>query len=193
LTSPPIRSNVRHLRVPTQTEGDDAMSRQLPRGWSNVIAVLALAASLSTLTSGCAAPFDTASAAPGSRDEVAAAASKWTTIFVDDNPDAILALYDDEGVLWGTLSPTIAVGKPAIRGYFERAYKALPGHKVSFGDQKIRVYGDTAINSGYYTFSYLRDGQTASIPARYTFVYKRRGNDWLIVDHHSSAMPPPPK
>jgi uncharacterized protein (TIGR02246 family) len=145
---------------------------------------------LFSVVSGCAvAPQDTAA----SREGVAAAVTKWTAVFVDDNPDAILALYDEDGILWGTLSPTIAVGKPAIRGYFERAYKALPGHKVSFGEQKIRVYGDTAINSGYYTFSYVRDGETRTIPARYSFVYKKRGNDWMIVDHHSSAMPPPPK
>lgn len=126
-------------------------------------------------------------------EEIAAAVGKWTTIFVDDNPDAILALYDDAGVLWGTLSPTLLVGKPAIRGYFERAFKALPGHKVVFGEQVIRVYGDTAINSGYYTFSFVRDGQPQSIPARFSFVYRKRDGNWMIVDHHSSAMPAPPK
>ena len=121
--------------------------------------------------------------------EIAAAASKWTAIFVDDNPDAILALYDDGAVLWGTLSPKLLVGKPELRGYFERAYKALPGHKVTFGEQVIRVYGDIAINSGYYTFTYVKDGQTQSLPARYTFVYRKRGGNWMIVDHHSSRMP----
>jgi uncharacterized protein (TIGR02246 family) len=127
------------------------------------------------------------------KDEVAAAAAKWAKIFVDDNPDSILALYDEDAVLWGTLSPTRLAGKQEVRGYFERAYKALPGHKVSFGDQRIRVYGDTAINTGYYTFTYVKDGEVKSLPARYTFVYRKRGNDWLIVDHHSSAMPAPPK
>lgn len=130
---------------------------------------------------------------PQANEEIAAAVAKWTTIFVDDNPDAILALYDDAGVLWGTLSPTLLVGKPAIRGYFERAFKALPGHKVVFGEQVIRVYGDTAINSGYYTFSFVRDGQPQSIPARFSFVYRKRDGNWMIVDHHSSAMPAPPK
>ena len=34
------------------------------------------------------------------------------------------------------------------------AFKALPGLKVAFGDQLIRVYGNAAVNTGYYTFSY---------------------------------------
>jgi hypothetical protein len=55
------------------------------------------------------------------------------------------------------------------------------------------VYGDTAVNTGYYTFSYTKDGETKSIPARYSFTYVKDGNDWKIVDHHSSAMPAPPK
>ncbi len=126
-------------------------------------------------------------------EEIATAVAKWTAIFVDDNPDSILALYDDAAVLWGTLSPKLLVGKPGIRGYFERAFKALPGHKVAFGEQVVRVYGDTAINSGYYTFSYVKDGQPASIPARFSFVYRKRDGNWMIVDHHSSAMPAPPK
>jgi uncharacterized protein (TIGR02246 family) len=124
-----------------------------------------------------------------SSQEITGAAAKWAAIFVDDNPDSILALYDDEAVLSGTLSPKLLVGKPELRGYFERAFKALPGHKVAFGEQVIRVYGDVAINSGYYTFSYLKDGQTQSIPARYSFVYRKRGGKWMIVDHHSSRMP----
>jgi len=89
------------------------------------------------------------------------------------------------------LSPTVRQGPAAIREYFVAAFKVLPGHRVSFGDQLIRVYGDTAINTGYYTFSYVKDGETKTIPARYSFVYVKSDRGWLIVDHHSSAMPPP--
>ena len=87
----------------------------------------------------------------GAKEDVAAATAKWAEVFTDDNPDPILALYDKEAVLWGTLSPTRRDDPAAIRDYFVRAFKALPGHKVTFGDQYIRVYGDTAINTGYYT------------------------------------------
>lgn len=134
------------------------------------------------------APAAQAKQAPANK-EIAGAAAKWAAIFVDDNPDAILSLYDDGAVLWGTLSPKLLVGKSELRGYFERAYKALPGHKVAFGEQVIRVYGDVAVNSGYYTFSYVKDGQAQTLPARYSFVYRKRAGNWLIVDHHSSRMP----
>jgi len=131
------------------------------------------------------------SARAGAKEDVAAAAAKWATSFVDDNPDSILAMYDDEAVLWGTLSSTRLAGKQAVRGYFEMAFKVVPGHKVAFGDQLIRVYGDIAINTGYYTISYVKDGEAKSLPARYSFVYRKRDGTWLIVDHHSSAMPTP--
>ncbi|MFZ0123017.1 MAG: DUF4440 domain-containing protein [Xanthobacteraceae bacterium] len=80
----------------------------------------------------------------------------------------------------------------SVKAYFVGAFQALPKATVQFGDQLIRVYGDTAVNTGYYTFSYTKDGETKSIPARYSFTYVKDGNDWKIVDHHSSAIPAPP-
>ena len=77
------------------------------------------------------------------------------------------------------------------RDYFVGAFKALPGLKVTLGEQLIRVYGTTAVKTGYYTFPYLKNGETKSWPARYRFTYVKNGYVWLIVDHHSSAMPAP--
>ncbi len=116
-------------------------------------------------------------ASAGPKEDVAAATSTWA---------AALGF-------WGTLSPTLRADRTALRDYFVTAFKVLPGLKVAFGDQLIRVYGGTAVNTGYYTFSYVRDGETRSLPARYSFTYVKSGENWLIVDHHSSAMPPPPK
>ena len=71
--------------------------------------------------------------------------------------------------------------------------RRFPGSKVQFGEQLISVYGDTAVNTGYYTFSCVKDGETKNWPARYSLHYVKDGDRWLIVDHHSSAMPAPPK
>lgn len=128
----------------------------------------------------------------GPKEDVAAATAKWAEVFVSDNPDPILALYAKDGVLWGTLSPTRRDDPAAIRDYFVKAFAALPGHKVAFGNQLIRVYGDTAVNTGYYTFSFMKEGQAKTLPARYSFTYVKQGGKWLIADHHSSAMPAPP-
>ena len=58
--------------------------------------------------------------------------------------------------------------------------------------QHERVYGDIAIVSGAYTFSDVRDGVATNVrPARFTFVFRRDGDRWLIVDHHSSRVPEP--
>ena len=59
--------------------------------------------------------------------------------------------YSDDAVLWGTLSPTVRADRAALRDYFVTALKVLPGLKVAFGDQLIRVYDGTAVNTGYYT------------------------------------------
>ena len=46
-------------------------------------------------------------AAAGPQEDVAAAGQKWATVFADNNPDTIVALYAKDGVLWGTLSPSV--------------------------------------------------------------------------------------
>jgi uncharacterized protein (TIGR02246 family) len=129
----------------------------------------------------------------GPKEDVAAATQKWADVFAQNNPDTILPLYAKDGVLWGTLSPTVRSDTGTIKAYFVGAFNALPKATVKFGDQLIRVYGNTAVNTGYYTFSYTKDGETKSIPARYSFTYVKDGDNWLIADHHSSAMPAPPR
>lgn len=133
------------------------------------------------------------SAWAGPKEDVAASTSRWAQALGEDDPDKVLPLYTDDAVLWGTLSPTVRADRTALRDYFVGAFKALPELKVTFGEQLIRVYGTAAVNTGYYTFSYVKNGESKSWPARYSFTYVKNGDVWLIVDHHSSAMPAPPK
>lgn len=129
----------------------------------------------------------------GPKEDVGAAAAGWAQAFDKDDPDAVLPLYADDAVLWGTLSPIVRADRATIRDYFVTAFKVLPGVKVSFGEQLIRVYGTTAVNTGYYTFAYVKDGEAKALPARYSFTYVKSGDRWMIVDHHSSAVPSAPK
>jgi uncharacterized protein (TIGR02246 family) len=135
----------------------------------------------------------TPTAAAEPKDEVAAATAAWAQALGEDDPEKVLPVYSSDAVLWGTISPKLRSDPAALRDYFVAAFKALPGLKVTFGDQLIRVYGNTAVNTGYYTFSYVQNGESKTFPARYSFTYVKNGDHWMIVDHHSSAMPSPPK
>jgi uncharacterized protein (TIGR02246 family) len=124
-----------------------------------------------------------------SRDAIAAATRKWADTLAQNDPDKIVLLYATDAVLWGTLAPTLASDRAAVRDYFVTAFKLLPGLRVALGEQLIHVYGNTAVNTGYYTFTYIKDGEARTLPARYSFTFVREGDNWVIVAHHSSAMP----
>jgi uncharacterized protein (TIGR02246 family) len=129
-----------------------------------------------------------ANRADTAKQQVAEATSAWVAAYNSRDPARITSLYVTEAVFWGTSAKTIAASPVAISEYFKDAGKR-PSARVTLGEQQIRVYGDVAINSGYYTFSDVRDGKPVANAARYTFVYLNRGGKWMIVDHHSSRVP----
>ncbi len=108
--------------------------------------------------------------------------------------DEVVALYAEDGVLWGTVSEQVRDTPAEIRDYFEY-FARLPELSVSSYKGCIRMYNENlAINTGYYTFTYSKNGQTKEVPARYSFVYQKDGNNqWEIIEHHSSALPEAPE
>ena len=124
---------------------------------------------------------------------VASAVAAWSEAFNKCDAAAVARLYAADAALWGTVSQTIISTPEGIRQYFDRVCQAPTPPKVAFGEQLIRVHGDAATNSGSYTFTVMRDGKPMPLAARYTLAYRKAGDRWLIVDHHSSLRPPPPK
>ena len=128
----------------------------------------------------------------GDKEDVLGAMKAWKdnlAVATAMDPSPVTSLYAKDGILWGTISDKLRTTPEAIKDYFVNAYKKLPKLTVEFKDPHVRVYGNTAINSGYYTFSYEKDGKKKVLPARYTFALIKRGGKWLLIDHHSSAMP----
>ena len=125
------------------------------------------------------------------KDDVAAATQAWIDAMTSHDADRVMSLYDSDAVLWGTRSPTLRDNPTTVRDYFKILATVPPSYKAVLGEQRIRVYGDMAINTGTYTFSQMDDGKEVLRPARFSFVYRNRGGRWLIVDHHSSAVPEP--
>jgi uncharacterized protein (TIGR02246 family) len=114
---------------------------------------------------------------------------KWIDGTTRHDAQAVVALYDPDAVLWGTRSPVLRDKPELIRDYYKLLQTVPPSYKATLGEQRIRVYGDTAIDTGTYTFSEMHDGKEVVRPARFSFVYHYRMGRWWIVDHHSSASP----
>lgn len=126
------------------------------------------------------------------RSEILAATRAWADALNACDPARISALYSPEAVLWATTSPNITSTPEGVRKYFDGVCASPAPPKVEFGEQLIRVHGDTAIDSGSYTFT-VTEGKQMTVPARFTIAYRKLGEKWLIVDHHSSLRPAPPK
>ena len=126
------------------------------------------------------------------KEDVAATTQAWVDAMNSHNKDAVVALYDKEAALWGTRSPTLRDSPAAVSDDFKILDTVPPSYKVVLDEQRIRVYGDIAINTGRYTFSELKDDKPLVRPARFSFVFLNRNGRWLIVDHHSSVVPPQP-
>ena len=144
--------------------------------------------SLAIWLAGC----QTVASPDSAKSEVGLATQAWAVAFNSCDANRAASLYDNEAVLWGTVAPAIIASHVGIRQYFERACSTSPQPKVALSEQVIRIYGDTAINSGTYTFTVFPGGQARQFPARYSFTYRRKAGQWLIVDHHSSAAPATP-
>ena len=120
---------------------------------------------------------------------VKAATQAWADAFNSRVLDKILAHYSEEAVFWGTVSPTLRDEPSEVRDYF---IPIGPEARVLIGEQRPRVFSDIAVNTGSYTFTLVSDGKKETVAARFSFVYKRDANGtWLIVNHHSSAVPVP--
>lgn len=116
-----------------------------------------------------------------------AIAEQWAAAFTKGDLDALMSLYDDDALLWGTSASKMRKGTGAIREYYAQLLEAFPGIRVALAETSPRVFGDAGVNSGSYTMHRVSKGGRINVTsARFTIVYVRRGGKWLIVDHHSS-------
>lgn len=131
-------------------------------------------------------PVVTAEAAPDA--QVAATTAAWVEAFNSRDPARLSALYDPEAVLTDAAEARPRVGSAAITEYYRSVAKRST-QRVALGEHKVRLLGDTAIDSGTLTYFEMRDGSATTTPGRYSFTYQLRGGKWLMVDHQTSLAP----
>lgn len=117
-------------------------------------------------------------------NEITSLFDEWNSALQTGDPKNVAALYEGNGILLPTVSNKVRHNHDEVEDYFVHFLAKGPQGKID--EANVRTFGDVAINSGVYTFTF-KDG--AVVQARYTFVYRWNGQRWMIVEHHSSAMP----
>jgi uncharacterized protein (TIGR02246 family) len=120
--------------------------------------------------------------------DVEATTARWIDAFNRRSSTDIVALYAPDAVFFGTSSPVLRDKPELVQEYF-KSLATMGDAAISMGDHRVQVFGRVAINTGYYTRTAKQDGKEVKSPARFSFVYEKRGGKWLIVNHHSSAFP----
>ena len=114
----------------------------------------------------------------------------WNAALRTGDAEKVADLYAKDAVLLPTVSNKVRTDRAGIVDYFQHFLEKKPvGKKVQ---TIVKVLdSDSAIDTGVYEFT-LTDPDTGAkrvVEARYTYEYEKRGGQWKIVNHHSSAMP----
>ncbi len=132
---------------------------------------------------------------PNLNDDIKDTLNLWIETVGSANGDAdkVLPLYAKDAVLLATFSDRVRCNsEDDLRGYFTY-FSGIPGLQGKLDEVHIHASedGGLASASGFYTFTHngTPDGSQATAPARFTFTYRKEGEKWMIVQHHSSVMP----
>ncbi|WP_416984314.1 SgcJ/EcaC family oxidoreductase [Streptomyces sp. T028] len=142
-----------------------------------------------TVTAGVSAAGSEKAHKP-SKKQIAALFDGWNAALRTGDPEKVADRYAKDAVLLPTLSNKVRTDRAGIVDYMEHFLENKPvGKKI---ETHVNVLdGNSALDSGVYQFT-LTDhatGKKRVVEARYTYEYEKRGGKWLIVNHHSSAMP----
>ncbi|MDN4986864.1 SgcJ/EcaC family oxidoreductase [Bradyrhizobium arachidis] len=124
----------------------------------------------------------------GPKEDAYAIVEKWSSDFNALDAEQTASNYAPDAIVIGTFGKQLTTGASAITGYF----KAVAASKAQVKLQDwsaIELSPDAVAIAGFYEFSVPKDGQTTSIPARYTFALFKREGVWKIGHHHSSPRP----
>lgn len=143
-----------------------------------------------------AEPLDPATPEPSQdsrKKEIAAVLEKWIAAMNAGKGAApLMELYDDDAALFATHNPALLTTPEGRAGNFNGLadLQKTKDFNCELGEFVTHVFADSAVNTGFYTFSFTSgEGHAVVHRFRFSFVYRKTPHGWLIVSHHSSPKP----
>jgi uncharacterized protein (TIGR02246 family) len=164
------------------------------QGWMTRLVVLGLAvvgAAFAPASADARPAATQASCRTIGKAQVAGLFDQWNHALSTKRTEAVVAEYAPDATLLPTVQNGPLIGPEAIGKYFDYFLKQSP--QATIDTRVIRTGCNIAYDIGLYSFKVDGDqqGMRKEVKARYTFIYAPIHGKWLIVHHHSSALPVP--
>lgn len=117
--------------------------------------------------------------------EIASLFDRWNQSLQTGDPQKVVSNYAERSILLPTGSNKPRLTPAEKVDYFQHFLEDQPAGEINM--RQIQVDCNIAVDSGLYTFDFAKTGD--KVKARYSFTYRWDGKQWLIISHHSSAMP----
>ena len=146
-------------------------------------ASVALAATLGACTAAAESP------APQVPDQKAVSdlLVAWKNALASGSAEKVADLYAPDAVLLPFNTNDIRTGRPDLVDYYERFLLNYPVARVE--QQRVDIPDThTATDTGVLSFVLHQEGKEPVVRARYTVMYAKAGDKWLIINHHLSQL-----
>ncbi|TDB69751.1 SgcJ/EcaC family oxidoreductase [Micromonospora sp. KC723] len=120
------------------------------------------------------------------KETIANLFTEWNAALATGDPEVVADRYANDAVLLPTVSNQVRTNRAQFVDYFGHFLEKKPQGEIKQSYISI-LDRNTAVDTGVYVFTLAATGQ--QVEARYTYVYELRDGKWMIVNHHSSAMP----
>ena len=154
-----------------------------------VVATVAVAGAALTLTQPAEARTSAPRCAPVTTAAVESQFAKFNDAWATKNPDTVTALFGKDAVLLATVSNKPRTNAAEIRDYFVSFLKNSPVGTISSSNYDLGCNMATRVGTWTVTFTNAETGAKTDVLARYTFIYKYEGGNWMIDHLHSSMLP----
>lgn len=127
------------------------------------------------------------------REEIDQVRWQFADYYGKGDAAALGGLFAEHARFAGTVGAAWQEGREAIRGNWDRLFKAFPTRGIDFRPVSIWVYegNQIAVETGFFGMR-MAAGDAMTSNARYSIVWMKVGGPWLILHLHSSRLPAAP-
>jgi hypothetical protein len=112
---------------------------------------------------------------------------QWVEAMESGDAPRVVALYDKNAIFYSMIAVKPLKTQAERLAYYKKAV-AEPDLSIDIDESDPKVMGDTATNSGLYTFHYTQEGEDVEIPGKFSFTYAFKNGKWLITEHRSEKI-----